>query len=120
MSNKTQQIKSYQKVYPQIYSYILPTFQENDGSQKIGYTEREKVEDRILEQVHTAAFRLKHTTLWSAPAFFKDGKENFKDKTFHEFLVKKGIVNRIDLGTEWFYFNGEPHISKELLALGDL
>jgi hypothetical protein len=117
MSNKTQQIKSYQKVYPQIYSYILPTFQENDGSQKIGYTEREKVEDRILEQVHTAAFRLKHTTLWSAPAFFKDGKENFKDKTFHEFLVKKGIVNRIDLGTEWFYFNGEPHISKELFDL---
>jgi superfamily II DNA or RNA helicase len=117
MSNKTQQIKSYQKVYPQIYSYILPTFQENDGSQKIGYTEREKVEDRILEQMHTAAFRLKHTTLWSAPAFFKDGKENFKDKTFHEFLVKKGIVNRIDLGTEWFYFNGEPHISKELFDL---
>ncbi len=117
MSNQTQNIKSYQKVYPQVYSYILPTLKENDGSQKIGYTERERVEDRILEQVHTAAFRLKHTTLWSAPAFFKDGKESFKDKTFHEFLVKKGIVNRIDLGTEWFYFNGEPHKSKDLFDL---
>lgn len=117
MSNITQQIKSYQVVYPQVYSYILPTLKENDGSQKIGYTEREKVEDRILEQVHTAAFRLKHKTLWHAPAFFKDGKESFKDKTFHEFLVKKGIVNRIDLGTEWFYFNGNPHVSKELFDL---
>lgn len=116
MSNITQQIKSYQIVYPQVYSYTLPTLKENDGSQKIGYTEREKVEDRILEQVHTAAFRLKHKTLWHAPAFFKDGKD-FKDKTFHEFLIKKGIVNRIDLGTEWFYFNGDPHVSKELFDL---
>jgi type II restriction enzyme len=116
MNKKTQKIKSYQKVYPQIYSYILPTIKENEGSQKIGYTEREKVEDRILEQVHTAAFRLKHQTLWHAPAFFKDGKD-FKDKIFHEFLIKKGIVNRIDLGTEWFYFNGEPNKSKELFDL---
>ena len=117
MSSITKQIKSYQVVYPQVYSYILPTLPENDGSQKIGYTEREKVEDRILEQVHTAAFRLKHTTLWHAPAFFKDGKQSFKDKTFHEFLVKKGIIKREDLGTEWFYFNGDPHVSKELFDL---
>jgi superfamily II DNA or RNA helicase len=117
MSNITQLIKSYQKVYPQVYSYILPTLKDNDGSQKIGYTEREKVEDRILEQVHTAAFRLKHTTLWSSSAFFMDGKESFLDKTFHKFLVKKGIKKRDDLGSEWFYFNGEPHISKELFDL---
>ena len=40
MSQKTQSIKSYQIVYPQIYSYILPSLSENEGSQKIGYTER--------------------------------------------------------------------------------
>jgi hypothetical protein len=114
MSTKTQNIKSYKIVYPQVYSYILPNRPENDGSQKIGYTEREKVEDRILEQVHTAGLKVKHTTLWHAPAFFEDGKESFKDKIFHEFLVKKGIVKRIDLGTEWFYFNGEPLKSKDL------
>lgn len=116
MSSKTQAIKSYQVVFPQVYSYILPTIPENEGSQKIGYTEREKVEDRILEQVHTAAFWLKHKTLWHAPAFFEDGKD-FKDKTFHSFLIKKGIVNRINLGTEWFYFNGEPDKSKALFDL---
>lgn len=38
MSQKTQSIKSYQIVYPQIYSYILPTIPGNEGSQKIGYT----------------------------------------------------------------------------------
>lgn len=86
MSNITQQIKSYQKVYPQVYSYTLPTLKENDGSQKIGYTERERVEDRILEQVHSAAVKLKYQTLWHAPAFFKDGKESFLDNTF--FKVK--------------------------------
>ena len=45
MSKKTQTIKSYKKVYPQIYSYQLPNRKETDGSQKIGYTEKEKVED---------------------------------------------------------------------------
>jgi hypothetical protein len=49
MSNKTQNIKSYQVVYPQIYSYILPNRKETDGSQKIGYTERENVDEDVLE-----------------------------------------------------------------------
>jgi hypothetical protein len=39
MSNITQNIKSFKIVYPQIYSYILPNREQNDGSQKIGYTE---------------------------------------------------------------------------------
>ncbi len=117
MSNKTQEIKSYILTYPQVYSYTLPEEPENEGSQKIGYTERHKVEDRIKEQVFTAAKKLKHNTLWHAPAFFEGGKESFKDKMFHKFLVKKGIENRIDLGKEWFYFNGTPEKSKELFEL---
>lgn len=116
MSNKTQNIKSYQIVYPQIYSYTLTEFPENEGSQKIGYTERKNVEDRINEQVNSAARRLKHETLWHAPAFFEDGKD-FLDKTFHKFLIKNGIEKKEDLGTEWFYFNGTPEKSKELFDL---
>ena len=117
MSKETQNIKSYKIIYPQVYSYILPNFEENEGSQKIGYTEQENVEVRILQQVKTAAVTLKHETLWSAPAFFEDGKESFRDSTFHRFLEKKGIERRIDLGREWFYFNGEPLKSKELFDL---
>jgi len=117
MNNKTQAIKSFQIVYPQVYSYILPNRNENNGSQKIGYTEQEFVDLRILQQVKTAAFTEKYTKLWSAPAFFEGGEESFIDKTFHKFLEKKGIERRINLGQEWFYFNGEPFKSKDLFDL---
>ncbi|MBM3455230.1 MAG: hypothetical protein FJX80_08790, partial [Bacteroidetes bacterium] len=59
----------------------------------------------------------KYELLWNAPAFYKNGKDSFIDKTFHKFLIKNGIVKRDDLGTEWFYFNGEPEKSKELFDL---
>jgi type II restriction enzyme len=117
MSKITQNIKSYKVVYPQIYSYTLPELKQNEGSQKIGYTEQENVNDRIIQQVKTAAFRLNYELLWSAPAFFKDSKESFIDKLFHKFLEKKGIERRLELGQEWFYFNGEPLKSKELFDL---
>lgn len=116
MSNKTQEIKTYILTYPQVYSYILPELPPNEGSQKIGYTGQVNVHDRIHPQVNTPAFKLKYNLLWSAPAYFDDGKD-FLDKTFHKFLVKKGIENRIDLGKEWFYFNGTPEKSKELFEL---
>lgn len=117
MTHITQQIKSYKAIYPQVYSYILPNRAENDGSQKIGYTEQENVDKRILQQVKTAAFSEKYTKLWSAPAFFEGGKESFIDKTFHKFLIKKGIERKMNLGEEWFYFNGEPLKSKDLFDL---
>lgn len=102
-------------VYPQIYAYTLPEEPENDGSQKIGYTERKDVDKRIYEQTHTAAKRLRSEKQWSAPAFFADNKTSFIDKEFHKFLVKSGIEKRLDLGKEWFYFNGTPEKSQELL-----
>lgn len=116
MSNITQKIKTLQIVYPQIYSYILPDLPPNEGSQKIGYTGQEKVHDRIKPQVETPAFKLKYELLWSGPAFFEDGKD-FIDKTFHKFLIKNGILKKDDLGTEWFYFNGEPEKSEDLFKL---
>jgi hypothetical protein len=117
MSSITQKIKTLQVIHPQVYSYILPEIPANEGSQKIGYTELENVHDRIYPQVNTPAFKIKYDLLWNAPAFFKNGKDSFIDKTFHKFLVKKGIVKRDDLGTEWFYFNGEPEKSRELFDL---
>ena len=115
MSNKTQDIKSFVAIYPQIYSYILIDQKAFEGSQKIGYTGLMSVDKRINQQVN-GTIKLKHKKLWSAPAFFEDGRD-FLDITFHDFLVKKEIVNRLDLGTEWFYFNGEPEKSKVLFDL---
>lgn len=114
-TSKANQIKTTKVVYPQVYSYTLPDEPDNEGSQKIGYTERKDVDSRILEQVNTAAKRHRYNKLWSGPAFFNDQPpKDFKDKLFHKFLVKNGIENRLDLGKEWFYFNGTPDKSKEL------
>ncbi|MHA8090429.1 Eco57I restriction-modification methylase domain-containing protein [Aquirufa antheringensis] len=117
MSNKTQSIKSYKIVYPQLYSYTLPNRVENNGSEKIGYTEQENVDERILQQVKTAAFTEKYTKIWSAPAFFEGGIESFKDVSFHKFLEKNGIERKVNLGREWFYFNEELSKSKDLFNL---
>jgi type II restriction enzyme len=114
MNNVPKNIESFKVIYPQVYSYILIDQPENEGSQKIGYTERKKVEDRIKEQVNSAAKKLKYETLWHAPAFFQGNEESFTDKLFHKFLDKKGVERKLQLGTEWFYFNGEPLKSKEL------
>lgn len=112
--NQRPQIKTTKVVYPQIYSYALPDNSEYHESQKIGYTERKDVDRRIYEQTHTAAIQLKAKKLWSAPAFYKDGKKDFKDSDFHRFLEKNNIERRPNLGTEWFYFNGFQEKSKEL------
>lgn len=101
-------------VYPQIYSYTLPDEAANEGSQKIGYTERKDVDKRIYEQTHTAAKKLRFEKQWSAPAFYIDAQKDFKDTDFHRFLVKSDIQHRPDLGKEWFYFNGTPEKSKLL------
>ena len=107
-------IKTTKLVYPQIYSYTLPGLKDHDGSQKIGYTERQDVDKRIHEQTHTAAIKLKPQKQWSAPAFFKSPVNNFNDKDFHKFLKKSNIENKTNLGKEWFYFNGHPEQSKQL------
>jgi len=108
------QIKTTKVVYPQVYSYILPDELENEGSQKIGYTERKDVDTRIYEQTRTAAKRLRFEKQWSAPAFFAGQQKDFKDTDFHKFLVKSDVQHRPDLGKEWFYFNGTPEKSKQL------
>lgn len=112
--DKLQRIKTTKVIYPQLYSYILPDVPSNSGSQKIGYTERKDVDKRIFEQTNTAGFKVRPEKLWSAPAFFNNSKDDFKDKEFHKFLIKNGIENRLDLGKEWFYFNGTPERSKQL------
>ncbi len=108
-------IRTTKVVYPQVYSYTLPDEPENEGSQKIGYTERKDVDARIREQVNTAAKHHRYDKLWSAPAFYEHQPlQDFTDKTFHKFLAKNGIENRLELGKEWFYFNGTPDKSKQL------
>ena len=104
------EIKTTKFIYPQIYAYSLPDISDNEGWLKIGYTERKNVDERILEQTKTAAFKIKYNKLWSAPAKFNDSDEWFKDKQFHTYLRNfKGVTQRPS--TEWFYYNGTPNLS---------
>ena len=81
-------------VTPTIYAYSLPDVRSHKGYIKIGYTERFDVRKRIHEQTHTAAMQLRPDINWYAPAFFNHNREDFKDKEFHQFLVKSGVENR--------------------------
>lgn len=101
-------IKTNKNVYPQIYAYITPKNSNNDGWVKIGYTEKQKVEDRIKEQTHTAGVEFK--ILWFEPAKFSNSDEMFKDKQLHNYLRKfKHIKQRQK--SEWFFYNGTPQNS---------
>ncbi len=109
MSNNTL-IQTTKFIYPQIYAYTLPDAAENEGWIKIGYTERQNVDERILEQTKTAAINLRYLKLWSAPAKFPHSNDWFKDKQFHTYLRNfKGVEQRKN--SEWFYYNGTPNLS---------
>lgn len=101
-------IKTTKTIYPQIYAYITPTASENDGWIKIGYTEKQNVEDRIKQQTHTAGITTQ--TLWSEPAKFSAIDYWFTDKLLHDYLCKYKKVKKRE-GTEWFFYNGTPEKS---------
>ena len=113
MSNDKKQIKTFKEVYPQIYSYILPDRPQNDGWQKIGYTERKDAEVRIREQNESASHKEPYTIKWVRPAR-KNNHEWFKDYELHRYYQQHEIPKNKGHGTEWFYFNGTPDKSLEL------
>lgn len=96
-------LQTVRKVIPMIYSYTTPQIHEHDGWTKIGYTERQSVEERINQQTHTVNVKTKIE--WKGNAIFEDGSgERFTDRDFHAFLIKKGIDRNPK--TEWFHVDG--------------
>ncbi len=93
-------IKSFQRVIPMIYAYTTPGIAYHDGWLKIGYTEKQSVEERIAEQTHTADVRWQLE--WKNNAMYTDGSgEYFTDREFHRYLTKERLVERTP-NTEWF------------------
>ena len=113
MSDDKKQIKTFKKVYPQIYSYILPDRHQNDGWQKIGYTERKDAKVRIREQNETASHKEPYDIKWIRPAR-KNNNKWFKDHELHRYYQQNAIRKDEGHGTEWFYFNGTSERSIEL------
>ncbi len=88
-------------VVPQIYGYTIPGLADHEGYIKIGFTDKEDVEDRIAEQLHTAA--VKHKTVFVQSAMREDGT-CFTDHDIHDLLKRKGFkqLNAGEDRNEWF------------------
>lgn len=88
-------------VSPTIYGYVLPDVTDHNGYIKIGYTDREDVEQRIREQLHTAA--IKFNLVYKSSAMRPDGT-CFTDKDVHNILRRKRIkqLNEGSDRNEWF------------------
>ena len=91
-------IQTTQRVIPMIYAYTTPEITRHDGWTKIGYTDKQSVEDRVLQQGHTIDVQQKIE--WKGSAVFDDGSgETFTDHDFRGYLRKLGV--EIKPKTEW-------------------
>lgn len=106
----SQILRSRPAVCPTIYGYILPDVPNHNGYIKIGYTDKEDVEQRIKEQIHTAG--LAHKTLFTVSAMRDDGT-CFTDKDIHAILRKNGYaqLNEGEDRNEWFKITEKEALS---------
>lgn len=87
-------------IVPMVYAYTTPEIVSHNGWTKIGYTEKQTVEDRIKQQTHTAD--VKAQIEWKKEARYTDGSGlYFDDRAFHGFLERFHSIERKP-GTEWF------------------
>lgn len=98
-------IKTFVPVSPRIYAYSTPEVPKHDGWVKIGYTEKQSVDDRIRQQTHTAGLVPKKE--WDEKAQYTDGSEEyFTDREFHSYLESYLQIER-EPGLEWFNVDGQ-------------
>lgn len=99
------QIKTGKRIIPMIYAYTTPNDISHKGWTKIGYTDKQTVEDRINQQSHTIDAKV--DLLWKGNARYQDGTdEPFTDREFHDYLTTKRHVQRKP-STEWFNIDGD-------------
>ncbi len=100
----TPNIRSFEPIVPMIYAYTHPDYFPHAGWTKIGYTEKQSVEERVRQQHQTAD--IAYQILWRDNAIYKDGSgQAFTDRAFHRWLTRKKGVERRP-GTEWFRVDG--------------
>lgn len=102
-------------VVPQIYAYTLPDVTTHQGYIKVGYTERENVNERIREQLRTSAVRYK--LLFAESAMRPDGT-CFTDRDVHAVLRRRGHSHIFDGDNEWFQCS-ETDVRAAIVAVRD-
>lgn len=96
-------IQTSGQISPMIYAYSTPGVSYHDGWVKIGYTDKQTVEDRIYQQTHTVGIKAHEE--WRGTAYYDDGSfDAFKDHHFHQYLEKLEVER--EQGTEWFHIDG--------------
>ncbi|MBR3083814.1 MAG: GIY-YIG nuclease family protein [Oscillospiraceae bacterium] len=101
---RTPNIRSFEPIVPMIYAYTHSDYFPHAGWTKIGYTEKQSVEERVRQQHQTAD--IAYQILWRDNAIYKDGSgQAFTDRAFHRWLTRKKGVERRP-GTEWFRVDG--------------
>ena len=97
-------IRSFEPIVPMIYAYTHPDYIPHQGWTKIGYTEKQSVEERVKQQHHTSDITYK--ILWRDNAIYKDGSGlPFTDHEFHQYLSNVAHIQRKQK-TEWFHIDG--------------
>lgn len=100
-------IKTTERIIPMCYAYTTPEIKRHDGWVKVGYTDKQDVDQRIKQQAQTLDTITEEQ--WRGNAIFEDGSgEAFHDSDFHRYLQKQG-VDRIP-GKEWFHLDGEQSL----------
>lgn len=104
-------------IVPTIYAFTLPGVASHDGYIKVGYTEREDVNERISEILHTSG--LKHNLLFTTTAMRPDGS-CFTDHDVHAVLRKRGYKRLYDGEdrNEWFRCTPEQ-VRAAIIAVRD-
>ena len=91
-------IRTTERIIPMVYAYSTPEIARHDGWVKIGYTDKQTVEDRVFQQGKTIDVHQKIE--WKGNAVFDDGSgETFTDHDFRAYLRKVGV--QIKPKTEW-------------------
>ena len=96
-------IKSTVEIEPKIYAWTETSSSDFAGWVKIGYTEKQTVQQRIKQS--TGQTLSKPQIEWQYDAKYFSGGY-FKDHDFHRTLSRKHKIPR-KKGTEWFDFNPE-------------
>ena len=101
IKNDKTQIKSTIEIKPHIYAWSDLSSTDFSGWLKIGYTEKQTVEQRVRQSIGQTLSKPKIE--WHYPAKYLSGGF-FKDHDFHRYLSRKYKIPR-RVGTEWFDFN---------------
>lgn len=97
-------INTTQRVIPMMYAYTTPEIARHNGWIKIGYTERQTVEERVKQQTHTSDTVA--NIEWKSTAIYDDGTgDSFTDHDFHAYLQKSDVERLPD--TEWFKISAD-------------